>query len=204
MPIPLLIPAIKIAVSLIFMLFPFLKRWIRKGGGFAAAISGAGAFSNNIILTKTNAYISNSEIGDANNTQNRAGNVTLQATNDATIKAIDICRLRSIQQVPPQLTGKRLGKVDMTNLCVVAVINRVLPAPGVIKDLIRNRDLTRVPNIRYDTNRIQSDDGGSASLLQSDQIRAVIYRVWRNRVRLAVPGDRHDTVSMDVVALEDG
>ncbi len=35
---PFFVPLIKLAVSIIFMVFPFLKSWIRVGGGFMAAL----------------------------------------------------------------------------------------------------------------------------------------------------------------------
>ena len=54
-------------------------------GELAGALSGAGADATNIILTKTNAYIANSTIGDVNTSG--VVNVTLEAQNTSSLKA---------------------------------------------------------------------------------------------------------------------
>ena len=82
-----------------------------------------------------------------------------------------------------------MRKVDVVYRISV-VVNRVLPSPGVIQKLVRDRDLTRCADIRNDANRIQGNDRRSASLLQRQQICAVVDRVRRNGVssRRSEPG----------------
>ncbi|MBT7082464.1 MAG: hypothetical protein HN929_13545, partial [Chloroflexi bacterium] len=107
---------------------------IGLAGGTGAAVSGAGATSTNIILTKTNAYVSGSTI-------NSARDVVLEASDNSSITAIVASSSAALAAGALAGVGVSIGASIARNLIGHNFFD-ILPAPAQVQAYISNSTVT--------------------------------------------------------------